>query len=159
MHILIAPNAFKNSLTASEAANVIQQGLQLSTLNCTSNCFPIADGGDGTGSLIIEKCNGKMVRKEVLDPLGRKINSQIGLIDGGKTAVIEMADSSGLRLLKRDELNPLITSSFGTGELIKFALDKDVDKIIIAMGDSATVDGGWRCFVSSVNLIQQSTFN
>ena len=142
MHILIAPNAFKNSLTASEAANAIQQGLQLSKLNCTSNCFPIADGGDGTGSLIIEKCNGKMVRKEVQDPLGRKINSQIGLIDGGKTAVIEMADSSGLRLLNRDELNPLITSSFGTGELIKFALDKDVDKIIIAMGGSATVDGG-----------------
>jgi len=142
MHILIAPNAFKNSLSATDAANAIQCGLQLSGLKCTSTCFPIADGGDGTGSLIIEHCKGAIIKKEVSDPLGRQITSQFGLIDGGKTAIIEMADASGLRLLKLDELNPLKTSSYGTGELIRFALDAGVSKIIIAMGGSATVDGG-----------------
>jgi glycerate kinase len=142
MHILIAPNAFKNSLDASKAALAIEQGLKESQLACTTECFPIADGGDGTGSLIIERCKGTIISKEVLDPLGRKINSQFGLIDDGKTAVIEMADASGLRLLKKGELNPLKASSFGTGELIRFALDERVNKIIIAMGGSATVDGG-----------------
>jgi glycerate kinase len=142
MRILIAPNAFKNSLQALQVAKAIQQGLALSKLDCTSACFPIADGGDGTGSLIIESCKGKNIYKEVHDPLGRKINSSLGLIDDGKTAVIEMADASGLRLLKKEELNPLLASSYGTGELIKYALDKGVNKIILAMGGSATVDGG-----------------
>lgn len=142
MHIIIAPNAFKNSLTAIEAASAIQRGLLSSKLNCTTSCFPIADGGDGTGSLIIEKCNGKIVKKEVRDPLGRMVTSQFGLIENGKTAIIEMADSSGLRLLRHDELNPLLASSCGTGELMSFALDEGVNKIIIAMGGSATVDGG-----------------
>lgn len=142
MHILIAPNAFKNSLDASQVAAAIQQGLKLSKLTCTSTCFPIADGGDGTGSLIIESCAGVVIQKEVNDPFGRKIKSSFGLIDGGKTAVIEMADASGLRLLKKDELDPMKASSYGTGELIRFALDEGVSKIIIAMGGSATVDGG-----------------
>lgn len=142
MHILIAPNAFKNSLDAIQVARAIEKGLKQSNLECTTECFPIADGGDGTGSLIIESCKGTIVTKEVHDPLGRKISSQFGLIDNGKTAVIEMADASGLRLLKREELNPLKASSYGTGELIKFALDAGAKKIIIAMGGSATVDGG-----------------
>ncbi len=142
MHILIAPNAFKNSLDAVNVALAIEQGLRQSKLHCTTQCFPIADGGDGTGSLIIRSCNGKVVWKEVTDPLGRKIKASFGLIDHGKTAVIEMADASGLRLLKKEELNPLKTSSYGTGELIKFALDEGASRVIIAMGGSATVDGG-----------------
>lgn len=142
MHILIAPNAFKNSLDASRVAKAIQQGLSLSRLECTPECFPIADGGDGTGSLLVESCRGVIIEKEVHDPLGRKIKSLFGLIDNRKTAVIEMADASGLRLLNQDELNPMRASSYGTGELIKAALDKGVDKIVIAMGGSATVDGG-----------------
>src|SRR6185437_11783190 len=139
MHILIAPNAFKNSLNATEVALAVEQGLKQSKLDCTTACFPIADGGDGTGSLIIETCKGKTISKEVHDPLGRKIQASFGLIENGKTAVIEMADASGLRLLRRDELDPLRASSYGTGELIKFALDEGVDKVIIAMGGSATV--------------------
>jgi len=142
MHILIAPNAFKNSLDAIQVAKAIEQGLKQSRLHCTTECFPIADGGDGTGSLIIERCKGIIVSQQVHDPLGRKIDSRFGLIDNRKTAVIEMADASGLRLLKRDELNPMQTSSYGTGELINAALDKGATKIIIAMGGSATVDGG-----------------
>ncbi|MDB5124185.1 MAG: glycerate kinase [Mucilaginibacter sp.] len=142
MNILIAPNAFKNSLNASDAAFAIRQGLALSNLDCTTACFPIADGGDGTGSLIIEKCGGKVIEKEVQDPLGNKIKASFGLIDKGQTAVIEMADASGLRLLNKGELDPLKASSYGTGELVRFALDTGVNKIIIAMGGSATVDGG-----------------
>jgi len=142
MHILIAPNAFKNSLQAPQVAKAIQKGLALSKLDCTSTCFPIADGGDGTGSLILETRKGIVIQKEVHDPLSRKINSSFGLIDNRKTAVIEMADASGLRLLKKEELNPLLASSCGTGELIRFALDAGVNKIILAMGGSATVDAG-----------------
>lgn len=142
MHILIAPNAFKNSLHASDAARAIEQGLKQSALNCTLECFAIGDGGDGTGALLIEKYDGSIVPAEVRDPLGRKITSSFGIIEKGQTAVIEMADASGLRLLQTEELNPLIASSYGTGELMRLALDKGVKKILIAMGGSATVDGG-----------------
>jgi glycerate kinase len=141
MHILIAPNAFKNSLTAGAAALAIEKGLQQSSLNCTTECFPIADGGDGTAAIIIQQLQGKLVNMQVQDPLGRIITASFGLIEDGKTAVIEMADASGLRLLKADELNPLHASSYGTGEMIKKALELGVNKILIAMGGSATVDG------------------
>jgi glycerate kinase len=141
MHILIAPNAFKNSLTAGAAALAIEKGLQQSSLNCTTECFPIADGGDGTAAIIIQQLQGKLVSLQVHDPLGRIITASFGLIEDGKTAVIEMADASGLRSLKTDELNPLRTSSYGTGEMIKKALNLGVNKILIAMGGSATVDG------------------
>ena len=141
-NILIAPNAFKNNLSAAEAASAIAKGFLQSKLNCTCTCFPVGDGGDGTANLIIEKFNGKMVAVKVSDPLGREISASFGLIDNGKTAVIEMANASGLRLLNATELNPLKASTYGTGEMIKYALDKGVDHIIIGMGGSATVDGG-----------------
>lgn len=142
MQILIAPNAFKNSLSAARVADALQKGLQQSKLNCTTECVPIADGGDGTGELILQKCNGIIVTAKANDPLGRLIKTSFGLIDNGKTAVIEMANASGLRLLKTDGLAPMQTSSYGTGQLMKLALDKGVNKIILAMGGSATVDGG-----------------
>lgn len=142
MHILISTNAFKHSLDAEEAALAIQQGLNQSKAVHTSECFPIGDGGDGTGALIIKRCKGTFINAEVNDALGRKINASIGLIDNGKTAVIEMADASGIRLLKPEELDPLKATSFGTGEMIRTALDHGAEKIIIGMGGSATVDGG-----------------
>ena len=142
MHILIAPNAFKHSLNAEEAAQAISEGFMQSNLNCTCECFPIGDGGDGTGELIVKRRNGIWIENEVHDSVGRKIPASFGLIDDGKTAVIEMADASGIRLLKQEELNPLLATSFGTGEQVKLALDKGANKIIIAMGGSATVDGG-----------------
>lgn len=152
MHILIAPNAFKNSLTAQAAAKALQRGLLESTLRCTTECFPIADGGDGTVDLIMHKCNGTWATVTVNDPLGRPITAFYGLIDNGTTAVIEMASASGLRLLKPDELNPMQASSYGTGKMMLSALDKGVDKIILAMGGSATVDGG--CGILSALGIQ-----
>lgn len=142
MHILIAPNAFKHSLTANEAADAIQEGLKRSGLNFTSECFPIADGGDGTGRLLVEKCQGVWHEYDVYDPLGRLIKAPLGMIDQGKTAVIEMADASGIRLLHPDERAPLRASSYGTGELIGYALARGVKNIIIGLGGSATVDGG-----------------
>jgi glycerate kinase len=152
MHILIAPNAFKNSLTAAEAAKAIEDGLLQSKLNCTCECFAIGDGGDGTAELLVKKSKGKIIQAEAHDPSGKKITAAFGLIDKNKTAVIEMAAASGLSLLKHDQLNPLQASSSGTGELIKLALDIGVTKIIIAMGGSATVDGG--CGILSILGIQ-----
>jgi glycerate kinase len=141
MHILIAPNAFKNSLNAADAAEAIKKGLLQSKLQCTCACFPVADGGDGTADLLLKKLNGIIIYTEVRDPLKRKIHSSFGLIDEEATAVIELADASGLRLLKPEEYHPLNASTFGAGEMIKHALDKGVNKIIIGIGGSATVDG------------------
>lgn len=142
MNILIAPNAFKNSLDATAAAKAIGDGLKQSELPYSLEYFPVGDGGDGTAELITQKQNGTTVNIEVHDALGRKIKSSYGLIDDEKTAVIELANASGIKLLKAGELNPLQATTFGTGELIKDALDKKVRKIILCIGGSATVDGG-----------------
>lgn len=142
MHILIAPNAFKNSLNATDAALAIGKGLEQSQLKYTCTYFPVGDGGDGTAELILQHCNSTFAITEVHDPLGRKITASIALIDEESTAIIEMADASGLRLLNTDELDPLHASTFGTGELMKFALEKGARKIILGIGGSATVDGG-----------------
>jgi len=142
MHILIAPNAFKNSLTAREAAEAIKKGLKQSKLDCTCECFPIADGGDGTADLIIDKFKGRRIVKKVYNPLGKHIDASFGLIDEGRTAVIEMANASGLRLISKKKMDPLFATSFGTGQLISYALNEGVSKIIIGLGGSATVDGG-----------------
>ncbi|HVS95165.1 MAG TPA: glycerate kinase [Puia sp.] len=141
MHILIAPNAFKNSLTADEAAMAIQDGLSRSRLKATTECFPVGDGGDGTGDLLIRRMAGTRVAAEAHDPLGRKIGAHFG-IAGSSTAIIEMATASGLRLLSQTELDPLHASSAGTGDLIRAALDRHAKRILIGMGGSATVDGG-----------------
>ncbi len=146
MHLLIAPNAFKNSLSAGDAARAIQRGLDHSRLKATTECFPVGDGGDGTGDLLIERIGGHILEAEARDPFGRKIRSRWGLVDSGRTAVIEMANASGLRLLDEAAPDPLRATSHGTGDLILAALDQDHDRkitrIILGMGGSATVDGG-----------------
>jgi glycerate kinase len=142
MHILIAPNAFKNSLDAGSAATAISEGLQESRLVCTAECFPIGDGGDGTGALFAKHLGGKKVSVMAHDAIGRPIQSSFWLIDNDQTAVIELADTSGLRQLEPGEYDPLYTTTKGTGEMIKLALDLRVKKIILTIGGSATVDGG-----------------
>jgi len=142
MHILIAPNAFKHALDAAEAASSIQQGLAASRLSCTTQCFPIGDGGNGTCRLIVGNCRGTWINTTVKDPLHRPISASLGLIDDGRMAVIEMADASGLHLLNAEELDPLYADSYGTGELIRKALDEGAKHIVVGMGGSATVDGG-----------------
>lgn len=142
MHVLIAPNAFKHALNAQEAALAIQAGLDASKLTCSCECFPIGDGGNGTCGLIVDRLGGHSVEVIVDDPLGRPVTASFGLIDSGQRAVIEMADASGLHLLREEELDPLRANSYGTGQLITAALDHGARKMIIGMGGSATVDGG-----------------
>jgi glycerate 2-kinase len=142
MYIIIAPNAFKNSLPAEQAAHAIREGLLESGLRCSLQCFPIGDGGDGTASLIVGHGKGFFYETEAHDPLCRKIKTTMGFLDKGKTAVIEMADISGLKLLKPEELDPLHSSSLGTGELIRTAMDKGSQRILLCLGGSATIDGG-----------------
>lgn len=142
MHIVIAPNSFKNSLDATSCAKAIKDGLLQSNLNCKCTCFPVGDGGDGTAALLIKKWKCNRIVVTVHDPLMRSITASFGFINKNKTAIIEMADASGIKLLKAEELNPLHATSFGTGELIKKALYKGAKKIILCIGGSVTVDGG-----------------
>jgi glycerate kinase len=142
MKIAIVPNPFKGSFTAAQAAVRIERGLKKALPDIYTIKIPMADGGDGTLLAIIGATCGKLVKCSVCDPLGRKIQSTFGLTGDGRTAVIEMALASGLALLKSNERNPLFTSSRGTGELIRAALDLHVNKIILGIGGSATNDGG-----------------
>ena len=98
MRILVAPNAFKNSLAATDVAEAIRAGLEESKLECTVDCFPVGDGGDGTAELILKYYNGSTISVIVHDPLMRKISSSLGSMEGGKTAIIEMANASGLKV-------------------------------------------------------------
>jgi glycerate kinase len=142
MRILICPNAFKNSLAADLVANAILDGLLQSDLKASYECFPIGDGGDGTGDIIVKRLKGKRTDVEVSDPLGRTIMASLGFIDKGRSAVIEMASASGLKLLKPSELDPLRALSTGSGQQIRRALELGVTRIILCVGGSATVDGG-----------------
>jgi glycerate 2-kinase len=140
--IAIAPNAFKGSLTAAEAAVCIERGLRKALRGLSIIKLPMADGGDGTMLAIVAATGGKTVSCRVTDPLGRKIKSTFGLTGDGRVAVIEMALASGLALLKPQERNPMLTTSRGTGELIRAALDRRVQEIVVGIGGSATNDGG-----------------
>ena len=142
MNIVIAPNAFKGSLSAEETANCIAKGIRQSNLSCKLDLIPIGDGGDGTAALIAKKWNSRSVSVNVHDPLGRIIKASFEWVVKEKTALIEMSEASGLKLLKSNELNPLKADSIGTGELITASLNIDAKKIILAVGGSATVDGG-----------------
>lgn len=143
LHLLIAPNAFKNSLDARKTSEALGDGFARSGLDCHLTLFPIADGGDGTRALLHDKLGGKLVTLTVSGPLGTPVEASYSLIDNEKTAIIEMADASGVRLLTPEEQNPLYTSSKGTGELILHALSNDrVEQVVLGMGGSATVDGG-----------------
>ena len=142
LRIGIAPDSFKGSLTALEAAACIERGLKnvLSGISVTK--VPMADGGEGTVQAVIEATGGRRVTRTVNDPLGRRIRASFGLTGDGKSAVIEMAASSGLALLKPRERNPRLTTTYGTGELIRHALKLGVKDILVGIGGSATNDGG-----------------
>ncbi len=141
MKILIAPGAFKHSLTAFEAAEAMARGLKKSGLQAELQLMPAADGGNGTLEAFLV-AGGERVTIPVADPLMRPIQADYGLLDAGKTAVIEMALASGLELLKPHELNPFLATTYGTGQLMQHALERGATRFIIGMGGSATVDGG-----------------
>ena len=138
----IAPDSFKGSLTALEAAVCIERGFRRVFPRLSVRSIPMADGGEGTVQAVVEATGGRFVSCAVLDPLGRTIRATYGFSGDRKTAVIEMAAASGLPLLRPAERNPLITSTYGTGQLIRNALDRRARRILIGIGGSATNDGG-----------------
>ena len=144
MKILIAAGAFKQSLTAAEVCAAILSGLRQSDLRGAFEVLPIADGGNGTLDAFLAG-GGQRFSLQVLDPLLRPVQAEYGLIDSGTTAIIEMARSSGLELLQPAELNPLIASTYGTGQLMLDALERGAGRMILGLGGSATVDGGMGC--------------
>ena len=141
--LLIAPDSFKESMTALEAANAIESGFQQvfgNEIECIK--IPMADGGEGTTQSLHDALQGRWRTITVTDPLGRPIQATYSIANKGKTAVIEMASASGLGIIARDERNPLKTTTFGTGELVLDALNQGVTHIILGIGGSATNDGG-----------------
>jgi glycerate 2-kinase len=142
MKILIAPDSFKESLRAADVAQCIMEGIHMADPDAECICIPVADGGEGTVDSLVQATGGHVEKVNVLDPLMREIESFFGILGDGKTAVIEMAAASGLELLKENERDPMVTSTYGTGQLISAALGKGVEALIIGIGGSATNDGG-----------------
>ena len=142
MHILIAPDSFKDSLSAYETGKHLASGLSVVFNRASIEILPMADGGEGTLNALIDATNGHKIMTEVHDPLMRKIKAPIGILGNKKTAVIEMATASGIELLGKGEKDPHQTTSYGTGELIKAALEENCHEIILGIGGSATIDGG-----------------
>jgi glycerate kinase len=142
MKIIIAPDSYKESLTAMEVATAIEAGFRQVMPTAEYIKLPMADGGEGTVQSLVDASNGTIIEHQVTGPLGEQVPAFFGIMGDGKTAVIEMAAASGLHLVSPNLRNPMLTTSYGTGELILAALDHGVDHIIVGIGGSATNDGG-----------------
>lgn len=142
MRIVIAPDSYKGSLSAVEVANAMEKGALAVFPHAEIIKVPIADGGEGTIDALLTATNGYKLYETVRGPLGRNVQAQWGILGDNKTAVIEMAAASGITLVSEDELDPLRATTYGTGQLIKAALDRGLRKIVIGIGGSATNDGG-----------------
>ncbi len=142
MNILIAPDSFKESLSATEVCQFIESGIKKTLFNTNITSIPLSDGGEGFVQSIIDATNGCLIKVKAHDPLMRSIDAEYGILGDKETAIIEMSKVSGLELLSSKEKNPWITTTYGTGELIRDALNKDCKKLIIGIGGSATNDGG-----------------
>ena len=142
MKFVLAPDSFKECMSSKEVCEVMESGIRKVYPEAEIIKVPMADGGEGTVEALVEATNGTYHTVNVTGPLGNKVDAVFGVLGNKKTAVIEMATASGLHLVKREERNPLITTTFGTGELIKAALDLGVKHIVIGIGGSATNDGG-----------------
>tara|TARA_R110002033_G_scaffold4618_8_gene21897 strand:+ start:1171 stop:2340 length:1170 start_codon:yes stop_codon:yes gene_type:complete len=147
MKIVIAPDSFKESLSALEVANAIEDGFKQVFPNAQYYKVPMADGGEGTVQAMVDATQGQIINLTVTGPLGLPVNAFYGVLgqldeNGNQTAIIEMAAASGLHLVPSTQRNPLLTTSFGTGELIADALDRGIRHIILGLGGSATNDAG-----------------
>ncbi len=142
MKVIVAPDSFKGSLTAIEAAEAMAAGIHDVGPDIRTVLLPAADGGEGTMRSLVDATNGRYVSVTVEDPLGRPICATYGILGDGETCAIEIAEASGLMRLQEHEKNPHMASSYGTGELIAHALDNGYRKFIIGLGGSATNDGG-----------------
>jgi glycerate kinase len=144
MRVLIAPDKFKGSLSASQAAAAIRAGVRHNHPDWEIDVLPIADGGEGTAQLLTHALKGRWLHAAVTDALGRPVTAGFGLalVDDRNVALLEMSAASGIALLDKSELDPWRASTFGTGQLILAAMDAGAEKIIIGIGGSATNDGG-----------------
>ena len=139
--VLVAPDSFKGTFSAVEVAEAIGRGLSAAGLE--AELCPVADGGEGTQETLLASIGGEEVAvDDVRDPLGRPITAPFALIDGGRRAIVEMAVASGLALVTEEEKDPWVTTTYGTGQLIHAAAQRGVEEIMVAVGGSATVDGG-----------------
>lgn len=142
MKILIAPDSFKNALSAMKVGASLREGLHRAMPGAKIRVVPMADGGEGTVESVIDATGGRLVKVKVHDPLMREIEADFGITGDGDTAIIEMASASGIQLIRPDERDPWITSTYGTGELIRKALDEGCRTILLGIGGSATNDCG-----------------
>ena len=142
LKVVIAPDSFKGSLTAMEAATAIAQGVQHAFPLAETSLIPMADGGEGTLETLVDATGGFTKQVQVKGPLGDKVEATYGILGDNKTCIIEMASASGIVLVPEGKLNPLTTTTFGTGELIRHGLDEGYRTFILAIGGSATNDGG-----------------
>ncbi|TBL80346.1 glycerate kinase [Paenibacillus thalictri] len=142
MKIVLAPDSYKGSLTAKQACDAMEEGILRAAPHAEIAKVPMADGGEGTVQSLIDATGGKLLTVEVTGPLGDKVKASYGILGDGETAVIEMAEASGLYLIAAENRNPLATTTYGTGELIRAALDQGCRKFIMGLGGSATNDGG-----------------
>ena len=142
MKIVVAPDSFKGNMSAPIVCSAIEEGILRADKKAKVFKIPLADGGEGTARAVTEAARGEFVKITVQGPLGKKIKTEFGLIEKGRVAVLDMASASGLELLKREELNPMKATTYGTGELIRAALDSGAKELIIGIGGSATNDGG-----------------
>ncbi len=142
MRIIAAPNAFKGSLSAVDAAKAMKKGILAAAPACKVVCVPVADGGDGLTEVMADALLGTLVKTPVMGPGMEQLSSHFCFAERQEMAVIEMARASGLALLPKDKQDPTKTSTFGTGQLIQAALDKGAKRIVVGLGGSATCDGG-----------------
>lgn len=140
--IVIAPDSFKESLTALEVADAVEEGFKTFFPQATYIKIPMADGGEGTLQSVIDATQGEMTKTTALDPTGAEVEATYGMIENGTRAIIEMATASGLELVNPKDRNPMTATSWGLGDLIRAALDEEVSEIILGIGGSATNDGG-----------------
>ncbi|MBD2297509.1 glycerate kinase [Nostoc sp. FACHB-190] len=144
LNILIAPSGFKESLDAEQVADCIATGIARVIPDVNICKAPLVDGGEGFTKTLVAATGGTLHHLEVTGPVGQKVQSHFGFLGGTmkKTAVLEMAAAAGLRLVPTDMRNPMITTTYGVGELIKAALDAGAERILVGCGDSGTNDGG-----------------
>src|SRR5689334_15473398 len=139
--VLVAPDSFKGTFRASQVAGAIGRGLERAGLIPPDLC-PVADGGEGTLDALLPQLGGELVGLEVQDPLGRPVKASFGLVEDGGTAILEMASASGLDLVRDEKRDAWAASTYGTGELIAAAIEHGARVILVAVGGSATTDGG-----------------
>ncbi len=142
MKIVIAPDSFKECLSSPEVGRCLAEGVRQALPGAEVVVVPVADGGEGTVQALVAATKGKLVKAVVRGPLGEPVQAEFGVLGGGGSAVLEMAAASGLALVPPAERNPLVTTTFGTGDLIRCALEQAAKRILVGIGGSATVDGG-----------------